>query len=66
MILVKSISTCTWLWLGAFFVGEIMEKKTEKSEQNKDESIWRDRNSQHPKGKCSSGMTFRAKKVKSR
>jgi hypothetical protein len=42
-----------------------MEKKTEKAEQNKKESIWRDRTLQHPKGKCSSGMTFRAEKVKS-
>jgi hypothetical protein len=42
-----------------------MGKKTEKSEQNKKESFWRDRNSQHPKGKCSSGMTFRTEKVKS-
>ncbi|WP_278246377.1 hypothetical protein [Lacrimispora indolis] len=42
-----------------------MEKKTEKSEQNKKESIWRDRNSQHPKWKCASGMTFKPKKVRS-
>lgn len=48
----------------ALFAGGIMGKKTEKSEQNKKESIWRDRNSQHPKGKCSSGLTFRTEKVK--
>ena len=65
MVSVKSISTCAWLRLGAFFVGGIMEKKTEKSEQNKKESIWRDRNSQHPKWKCASGMTFKPKKVRS-
>ena len=59
MVSVKSISTCAWLRLSAFFVGGIMEKKTEP-EQNKKESIWRDKNGQHPEGKCSSGMTFRA------
>ena len=65
MISVKSISTCAWLRLGAFFVGEFMENKTDKSLKNKKESIWRDRNSQHPEWKCSSGMVFKTKKVKS-
>lgn len=55
MISVKSISTCARLRLGAFFVGGIMEKKIGKSEQNKKESIWRDRNSQHPDWKSSIG-----------
>jgi hypothetical protein len=46
-------------------VGEFMENKTDKSLKNKKESIWRDRNSQHPEWKCSSGMVFKTKKVKS-
>jgi hypothetical protein len=46
-------------------VGGIMEKKIEKPEQNKKETIWRDRNSQHPEWKSSSGMVFKSKKVKS-
>lgn len=40
-------------------MGEIMEKKTEKSEQNKKESIWRDKSTQHPEGKCSSEIIFK-------
>ena len=63
MISVKSISTCAWLRLGAFFVGEIMEKGIEKPKQNKKESIWRDKSAKHPEDKSSSGMTFRVKKV---
>lgn len=35
MISVKSILTCVWLWLGAFFMCGILEKKTKKTEQDK-------------------------------
>lgn len=45
MVSVKSISICAWLRLGAFFVGGIMKKSNEKSEQNKRESIWRNKSS---------------------
>lgn len=65
MVSVKSKSTCAWLRLGAFLMGKIMEKRIEKPKQNKKESIWRDKSAKHPEGKSSSGMTFRAEKVKS-
>ncbi|WP_279221999.1 hypothetical protein [Clostridium sp. E02] len=42
-----------------------MEKETKKSEHSKKQPIWRDGNAPHPAGKCSSGMTFKSKKVKS-
>jgi hypothetical protein len=36
-----------------------MEKKVEEAVKNNEESIWRDKFTPHPEGKCSSGMTFR-------
>ena len=65
MVSVKSISTCAWLRLGAFFVGGIMEKKNEKPEQNKKESIWRKDHVPLQERTTSSGVTFKAKKVRS-